>query len=38
MDPLRASDPLFEPNKSKLSAMFRANCDCGLTMNLAPER
>ena len=37
MDPSRANNPLFGPNKFKLG-VFSANCDGGLTMSLAPER
>ena len=37
MDPTRASNPLFGPNRFKLG-VFSANCDGGLTMSLAPER
>lgn len=37
MDPSRASNPLFGPNRFKLG-VFSANCDGGLTMSLAPER
>jgi hypothetical protein len=37
MDPSRANNPLFGPNRFKLG-VFSANCDGGLTMSLAPER
>jgi alkanesulfonate monooxygenase SsuD/methylene tetrahydromethanopterin reductase-like flavin-dependent oxidoreductase (luciferase family) len=37
MDPSRARNPLFGPNRFKLG-VFSANCDGGLTMSLAPER
>ena len=37
MDPSRAANPLFGPNRFKLG-VFSANCDGGLTMSLAPER
>jgi alkanesulfonate monooxygenase SsuD/methylene tetrahydromethanopterin reductase-like flavin-dependent oxidoreductase (luciferase family) len=37
MDPARARNPLFGPNRFKLG-IFSANCDGGLTMSLAPER
>ena len=37
MDPTRANNPLFGPNRFKLG-VFSANCDGGLTMSLAPER